>query len=39
MKLHLANIAKWVKIVQKSGNNRAALIKANEDEVYGKVKF
>jgi TRAP-type transport system periplasmic protein len=39
MKQHLAAIAKWVKIVEKTGSDRAALIKAIEDDVYGKLKF
>jgi TRAP-type C4-dicarboxylate transport system substrate-binding protein len=39
MKQHLAAIAKWVKIVEKTGSDRAALIKVIEDEIYSKVKF
>ena len=39
MKQHLAAIAKWVKIVEKTGSDRAALIKVIENEIYSKVKF
>jgi TRAP-type C4-dicarboxylate transport system substrate-binding protein len=39
IKLHLANVEKWNRIVQNTGGNQKALIKALQDEIYSKVKF
>jgi TRAP-type C4-dicarboxylate transport system substrate-binding protein len=37
MKQHLAAIDKWTKIVEKTGGDRPALIKAINDEIYNKL--
>ncbi len=39
MKQHLATIDKWTKIVEKTGTDRAALIKAINDDIYNKLSF
>jgi TRAP-type C4-dicarboxylate transport system substrate-binding protein len=36
---HLANLKKWDAIVAKTGKDQAALVKAMNDEIYGKLKF
>ena len=39
MKQHLAAIEKWIKIVDKTGTDRPALIKAINDEIYNKLTY
>jgi len=39
IKEHLANIEKWNRIVEKTGGNEAALIKAMQEQIYSKLKF